>query len=344
MNVLLRKVRFYYDDLLDTNKIKSFLLVIKNYNKLSAKKSWLIYVYTNPLIFFFLAIFTKILILIKNKKLINFFLEKKLFFSTIRFLTVKEKIFVANTLKSYNNFDFVLEESFDKNLDVANKLKELKTNGYCNLGKIFSDEECDNFIKNLENKKCFNSHAILQSDGKPINFKLKESKYYKSKYYCFLPNECLTYDPVKNLLKNVKFLVDSYLNFKSHLYYCVTWFCPINDSGHHYVYKRHRDCDDWKHLQISIYWNDIDKQNGALSFYSKSHSSVFSKDSEFNKVLLTGRKGEVFLIDIYGVHQGNPVKERSRIITSFRFGKSFNKQTVVDGFVHTPANKGIKFD
>ena len=198
-----------------------------------------------------------------------------------------------------------------------------------------------NFYKNLENKKCFNNHGILQSDGKPINFKLKESKYYKSKYYCFLPDVCLTYDPVKNFLINVKFLVDSYLNFKSSLYYCITWFCPINVSSNHYVYKSHRDYDDWKHLQISIYWDDMDEQSGTLSYYSKTHNSEFSKDSEVNKVPLVGRKGEVFLIDVYGIHQGNPVKERTRFITSFRFAKLFNKNSVVDGFLHTPTNKEL---
>ena len=85
----------------------------------------------------------------------------------------------------------------------------------------------------------------------------------------------------------------------------------------------------------------MDKQNGSLSYYSKTHNSEFSKDSDINKVSLAGRKGEVFIIDVYGVHQGNPVKERSRIISSVRFGKPFNKQTVVDGFMHTPTDKEL---
>tara|TARA_Y100000590_G_scaffold274281_1_gene307987 strand:- start:31328 stop:32320 length:993 start_codon:yes stop_codon:yes gene_type:complete len=321
------------------NKIKSLLKLISNYRKIKTKKNLLFFVYINPLVYFFLAIFAKIIIRIKNRKLTNFFLEKKIFISIIRLLTIKEKIYISNTLKSYNTINSVADH---KN-NISDKIEDLKINGYCSLGKLFSDQECDDFIKSLDNKICFNNQTVLQSDGKEINFKLNNDKYLGSisNYFCFLPNIVLNFPPVKKLLndKKLKTIIDDYLNFKSDIYHCITFYNPISNFSH-YVQNPHRDFDDWKHIQLTIYWNEINEKNGAMTFYKKSHNSNYDKK---NKVELNGAKGEVFLIDTYGMHSANNVTVGSRFITFIRFAKYINKLNVVDGFLSTPTKDEIGF-
>ena len=53
-----------------------------------------------------------------------------------------------------------------------------------------------------------------------------------------------------------------------------------------------------------------------INVVDSSFNSLVAVKAVVNKVLEVtildvGRKGEVFLIDVYGIHQGNPVKERT---------------------------------
>tara|TARA_Y100000590_G_scaffold443804_1_gene573697 strand:+ start:3 stop:1025 length:1023 start_codon:yes stop_codon:yes gene_type:complete len=325
-------------------KIISLFKLMKNYRKLAVKKTVLIYVYTNPILYFLLSIVAKILIFSKNKILINLFLEKKIFISVIRMLSLKEKLYVANNLNTYNNLKY--NNLLKKNIDdkTLKDYENLKENGYCNLGKIFSDEECENFIKNLDNQVCFNNHVVLQSDGNKIYFNNKNIEEYGkiSNYISFLPKTALSFDPIKKFLNDIRinFIIDSYLNFKSTIYHCVTFFNSKSNITH-YVHSSHRDYDDWKHLQLTIYWNDIDERNGATIFYKKSHNSNIPKNNK--GIPLNGKKGEVYLIDTYGMHAANHVVEGFRYITFIRFAKKFNKLSVVDGFLSTPTDKELNY-
>jgi len=63
-------------------KIISLFKLMKNYRKLAVKKTLLIYIYTNPLIYLFLLIITKIIIQTKNnflkKQKYNFYFDQKI--------------------------------------------------------------------------------------------------------------------------------------------------------------------------------------------------------------------------------------------------------------------------
>ena len=311
------------------NKLQNLIKLLKNCKKMKVKTGFLFYVYINPPVYFVLAIFAKFLIFTKNKKIINFFLEKKIFISVIRLLSIEEKKFVSKILSSYNTFSYGNENTSDK-------LKELENNGYCSLGKIFSDEEFDKFIRNLDKKNCFNNQTVLQSDGIKKVFELNNEKNYgkQSNYYCFLPEVVMDFQPVKNFLlsEKLKKILQGYLNFNSSIYHCITFFNPPSNHSH-YVQTPHRDYDDWKHVQLTIYWNNINQKNGAMTYYKKSHKTKFDKN---NKVELNGVKGEVQLIDTYGMHSANIVTEGSRYITFIRFAKYTNKLSVVDGFLSSP--------
>ena len=211
------------------------------------------------------------------------------------------------------------------------------------MGKIFSDKECDDFIKHLENKDCYNNQAVLQSDGISLKFKQKNIGEYgkKGNYLSFLPEIALTFEPIKKYLNNnsLNYIINSYLNFRSSIYHCITFFNSKSKITH-YVHSKHRDYDDWKHLQLTIYWNDIDNKNGATIFYENSHNTLV--DNKKKGIPLSGKKGEVFLIDTYGLHAANHLVHGYRYITFIRFAKKVNKLSVVDGFLSTPSDKQIK--
>ena len=325
-------------------QIKIYLRVLKNYKNIAVKKSNYFYIYTMPIFGIPFFIISKILLKIKNNYLINLFLEMKIFKSSIRFLNGKERHYIANTLKSYNTLN---NTSFSYNGTISDgakeKIKQLKENGFCSLGKVFSDEECDNFIKSLENKNCFNSQTPMQSDGKVLKFNPNDDVFRKLGYYVFLPEATLSYNPIQKLLndKKINFLINSYLNFKSKIYCCMTWFNPVTQVKH-YDHRLHRDTDDYKFLALYIYWNKVTKLNGSTSYVPKSHRTNIS-NLEKNKIFFEGEKGTAFLIDMSGFHSGSMVTQGHRYMTNIRFGKEDTYSAVVDGFIEMPTQKDLKF-
>ena len=322
--------------------IKIYFRVLQNYKNISAKKSNYFYIYSMPLFGIPFFILSKILLKIKNIYLINFFLEMKIFKSSIRFLNGEERHYIANTLKSYNT----LNNNFSSNNisdQTKNMIKELKENGFCSLGKIFSDDECDNFIKSLENKNCFNSQTPMQSDGKIMKFQPNDSVFSKLGYYVFLPEATLSYVPIQKLLndKNINFVINSYLNFKPKIYCCMTWFNPITQVKH-YDHRLHRDTDDYRFVALYVYWNKVTKLNGSTSYVPKSHRLNIN-DLEKNKIFFEGEKGSAFLIDLNGFHAGNMVTQGHRYVTNIRFGKEDTYSAVVDGFIEMPKEKDLEF-
>ena len=73
-----------------------------------------------------------------------------------------------------------------------------------------------------------------------------------------------------------------------------------------------------------------------MTYYKKSHTAKFDEN---NRVELNAVKGEVQLIDTYGMHSANIVSEGARYVTFIRFAKYINKLSVVDGFLSSPKKK-----
>ena len=320
-------------------QIRIYLKLLKNYKKIAQKKSLYFYIFSMPVFGFFLALVPKIIVKTESKFLTNLLLEKTIFKSTIRFLSPKEINFISKTLDAYNALDVNKINNSNIDNNTKNKLNQLKENGFCNLGKIFSDQECDDFIQMLRNKNCFNSQAPMQSDGRVLEFKPEKEIFSGSlfSYFSFNPETTLSFVPLQNFLANKKlhFLINSYLNFEWKIYSCITWYNPTSKEEH-YVHRTHRDYDDYKALGINIYWNKVSKNNGALSFVKKSHNSETSIEQ---KDLLIGEKGQVYLVDYFGLHAGNQVTNNFRYTTTIRVGKYLNYATVVNGFSISPSEK-----
>lgn len=325
-------------------QIRIFFRLHKNYNKIAKKKSLYFYIYTMPPIGFILSLIVKIFVKTKLKFLINI-TSHNIFLSTIRYLDPLTREYISKNIKKYNyKSKSVININPNTTLKLNGKnlsfiLEELSENGFSNLGTIFSKNQCQEFIKELTNKTCYNSQNQMQSDGIPLNFDPKSTPFNqkKSAYYSFDPSTTLSYKPLNNFAKdtNLKSVIDNYLNFQSVIYNCVTWYNPTSNEEH-YVYRSHRDYDDFKFLGMVVYWNDIFENNGPLTFVKKSH-----RDSNIlgPQIKITGRAGTVILVDTFGLHSGSPVKESARYTTTFRYGHYFNMSSVNDGFALTPEIK-----
>ena len=287
------------------------------------------------LLFYLLS---KISLTIKSKYLTNLLLETRIAKSSIRFLSSKERVYIANTLRSYNTLNSKGLKTKELDDETKNKIKQLNEVGYCSLGKKFSDQECEKFIETLQHETCFNSQTPMQSDGVRLNFRPNSD----SAHFVFLPESTLSFSPLITLLseRNINDIIDSYLNYRSTIYNVSTWYNPeINKD--HYVHRLHRDSDDYRFLTLIIYWTKVTRSNGSTSFVKKSHR-LDVPNLEENKIFLEGEQGCAFLADLNAFHAGSKILEGYRYATQIRFGKDNNYATVVDGYVQTPTSAQLE--
>ena len=324
-------------------QVRIYFRLLHNYQKIARKKSFYFYVYSMPIFGFPFFLVSKIILKIKSNCLTNFFLEMRIFKSALRFLSGKERYYIANTLSSYNTLNNNVLKNIELDEETKNKIKQLKEDGYCSLGKIFSNEECDNFIKYLQNKDCYNSQTPMQSDGKIIKFQPRNNIFPSLPYFVFLPETSLSFTPVQKLLndKKIQSIINSYLNFHWKIYCCMTWYNP-KTSKVHYNNRLHRDTDDYKFLTLFVYWTKVSKSNGSISFVPKSHKLDID-DLKNNEIFLEGDRGSVFMVDFNGWHAGNRVLEGCRYVTQIRFGKDDTCGSIVDGFIQAPTSKQLEF-
>lgn len=323
------------------SQVKIYFRLLKNYSRLARKKSLNFYIFSMPPIGFILYLISKIIIKFNNQYLANLFFDRFFFKSIIRFLSPEEKKFISEALRSYNLLSINEIKKIKSNMEINTKILNLENKGYCDLGKIFSDQECDDFIRLLNGKNCFNSQTPMQSDGSLLKFDPTKDIFSKSNYsyFSFLPDITLSFSPIKNFLndQNLNTIIKGYLNFDAEIYNCVTWYNPKSEKPH-YVHRFHRDPDDFKFLTMIIYWNKIDQLNGCLIYLRNSHNSTVSEEK---KDFLIGQKGQVYLTDLFGLHAGSKILDKYRYITYIRFGKLYNHASIIDGFVTTPKQNQI---
>ncbi len=314
-------------------QIKIYYRLQLNYRRFVKDKSLYFYIYSMPLFGFFFSIIIKLIIVINSKKLMKI-LSHKIFKSSIRFLTPKQKMKISNVLPEYNNY----KSKINSNNSLGNKklkviYKELIEDGVSDLGVIFSKQDCENFINHLNNKVCFNSQNLMQSDGVRYHFNSNINSFNNNKnvYFCFEPSTNMTFEPLKEFLKNSDLMevINSYLGFSSTIFFNTTWYNPITDEAH-YVHRLHRDYDDFKFLGVTIYWNDVSELNAPLGFVKKSHTNP---DIREPITKLTGSAGTVLIADTFALHQGIPAK-KERYTTKLSFGKAFNASSIMAGYLH----------
>ena len=103
----------------------------------------------------------------------------------------------------------------------------------------------------------------------------------------------------------------------------------------------HRDVDDWRFVKFFLYLTDVDSESGPHRFVRGSHrSSRFLRirridDAEVarafatdDQLLITGRAGDAFMEDTFGLHKGQPARVGNRLVLQIQY--SINQIPVYD--------------
>jgi len=309
----------------------------RNYRRVAANLNYYKYfvIFSFPIFGYVLSLCERVLIFFNKVKLLNSLSKNIISFSSLRFFSHSDRKYLNDNLSSYNTGAGRFAEDQLQNEGSSIQLDSLRKNGYCWLGNYFSEETCGKFVHHLRHKLCFNSQVPMQSNGKPFFFNpsIISGNITPHNYYAFLPETTLSFEPIRSFLysKYLTNMVTAYLNFTPQIYSCITWFNPATNLAH-YVHRLHRDYDDYKFVGLIIYWNEVTKDNGATAYVPGSHRGYYGNQ----RVLLTAKAGDVFLVDFSGLHMGLKVTEGHRYTTFVRWGAIVNHATIMDGFVTTP--------
>ena len=318
------------------DQAKIYLRLIKNYKKIAKVKSFYFYIFTLPIFGYVIYLLGKIILKINLSSITIFFFKKKIFLSSIRFQTIEDLKKISKILPKYNQMIRTKKNFIINNLTKNDIIKSIDELGYASLGKIFTNDDCKNFIKNLENMSCYDSQTPMQSNGVKIKFNFSEimsQNVSDISYYSFDPNLIFNFEPLNVFLqqKELNNLINEYLNFTSSIYSSITWFNPQSNKKH-YVHRMHRDHDDFKFLVLIIYWTDSFIGSGATRIIEGSHT----QRNQQKEVFLTGKAGTVYLVDFSSLHSGTKIENGFRVTTHLRYGKLLNHATIIEGFSSTP--------
>jgi hypothetical protein len=195
----------------------------------------------------------------------------------------------------------------------------LKENGYCLIENLFSEEEIDQLMSLIKDQPGYNYHIAANSYNREAKVFSDDLNWNVMSYEpsVFLKSELLLQKITK---PEVLSLIQSYLG-------CFPTMYSINCVWSKYTEEEfktqtlHRDFDDYKFVSLFVYLTDIDDNNGPHMYYPKTHNG---EDNTEEPVIIKGKKGTTFLADVYGLHNGVPLKEGKRCLLWCRFGLMVN--------------------
>lgn len=223
-------------------------------------------------------------------------------------------------------------------------LKALRTDGIYNFGKVFSDEEIDNFKATLKGKKMF------CEDSKVPYFTEEEAPADANIIY-YMANDYMA-DDLFIKLHYDPFLMDVMQDFLG----CKPVINEISlfkslvkpDVAKKPNQKYHRDASDMKFLALVLYFTDVNTKNDGPFSYVKG--TARSKDLYRSKVRFTdeevedifgkervydalGKRGTIALADNVAFHRGRQPIENERLVYILHVGITNTKKTITDQMV-----------
>jgi hypothetical protein len=94
----------------------------------------------------------------------------------------------------------------------------------------------------------------------------------------------------------------------------------------------HRDVDDWKFVKFFVYLTDVDSESGPHKFVRRSNKSwkfllnrrftdkeVESQFAKDDCLTITGKAGDAFFEDTFGLHKGQPPASHRRLVLQLEY-------------------------
>jgi hypothetical protein len=122
-------------------------------------------------------------------------------------------------------------------------------------------------------------------------------------------------------------IAEDFLGCRPTIGYLASWWSYATDEPALAAEKFHRDVDDWRFLKLFVYLSDVGETQGPHIYVQASAGSERLleirrfEDAEVaatfgnNAILVnTGRAGEGFVENTYGIHKGQPVEQGYRVL------------------------------
>ena len=270
---------------------------------------------------FFLQIFEAILfwrysIIFKKKKKLN-----SKFFSFFQ-LFCTSKISALYRRKKHE----ILIETLDLNSEIDNKVYELTHKSYVKLFNA-SPLEVKSAVEHFYNQKIHTSHVPF-NDILP-NKIISVEEFLNTKdfnYGSFDIRASLNSSVVKKICSSelIWNIAKKYLQSSEIKIYSINTMLTKQSKSENYVTNLHYDFDCASKLTFFIYWTDVSKLNGATRLLQGSHlflhdRRLASYTSESLLKYLEGKAGEIYALDTWALHSGNPNITSPRLVTWIRF-------------------------
>ena len=261
-----------------------------------------------------------------NLKILKILLNNGIGFGAIRHITPENRT-------KFHDFVINTKPIKHKNLkdDISKIIDNLVEKGYAKLPIKLSPNELINIQDYFGKCNFYDSQVFAQSNNKEINLDWRNIKNFNSskRNFCFRQIDTVNYlnkYPIINF-KYLKHIADLYCGFNTSLYELNT-FGTFPGNKNSYVMRHHRDFDDFKFLTFFVAWTKTSEEDGATLFAPGTH---LSSRSSKKMIPLSAEAGEIFALDTFGIHAGNPKVLNPRLTSWIRFGNPINLATIQNG-------------
>jgi hypothetical protein len=205
------------------------------------------------------------------------------------------------------------------------RLKDLQVAGITHFGQLLSAEQTEDLRRYFLSRPV---HDPYRGDGHTF-LPDSDSKHPDSHIAHHDARDVLLAPHLFDLINRPDILeiVSRFLGCKPTLGYLAAWWSYPTGLGAQQAEHFHRDVDDWRFVKLFIYLTDVGPDNGPHIYVSHSAVSPAMREiRRFNNqevvdcfgsesiLSLTGRAGDSFLENTFGVHKGQPVSSGRRLI------------------------------
>lgn len=206
-----------------------------------------------------------------------------------------------------------------------NIASDLRYKGFAKLGKLMTAEQCKELYEYFKGKNAFDPYR----PEVPPHLPLSNSRNAAAHVLHHRPEDVLRAPYLVDIANSPRMLAaaSSYLGCKPTIGYLASWWSFATGKGAQHAENFHRDVDDWRFLKLFIYITDVNQTNGPHVYVLNSSADpklielrrldddeVSQAFGQENILTLTGKAGDAFIEDTYGIHKGLPVIDGSRLI------------------------------
>jgi len=241
---------------------------------------------------------------IKNKKIKNFFINKK-----------------VKAIGNKSVFNGV-----GKSIEI--KKDELSLSGCTNLGLFLSTEEVDLIIEKTKDFKCYDPFR------KDLGFFKAEMIPNKVHVANYQRKDLVSIKEILDIANNSDILkyVQEFLGATPTISNINMWWSISGKEKAEQAQMFHRDVDDFKFCKLFIYLTNVELENGPHVYVEGSSISnkllkirrhqdeeVISAFGENKIKFFTGKKGSTFLADTFGFHKGLLPQKGKRLLLQVQY-------------------------